>query len=119
MRSRGAGRAGAVSERMLSRTAARWLTALGAAAALGASLLAAAPGRAATLPTGFQDEIVFSGPTNPTDLQFASHGRIFVAERGGRIKVFDSLTTAPSTTAPGRRPRRPSPPPAPTPCAFR
>jgi glucose/arabinose dehydrogenase len=52
----------------------------------------APPARAATLPAGFQESIVFSGLTNPTALRFAADGRVFVAEKRGVIKVFDSLT---------------------------
>ncbi|HEY6708018.1 MAG TPA: PQQ-dependent sugar dehydrogenase [Actinomycetota bacterium] len=48
--------------------------------------------RAATLPTGFQESVVFSGLTNPTAVRFASDGRVFVAEKRGVIKVFDSLS---------------------------
>jgi glucose/arabinose dehydrogenase/PKD repeat protein len=47
---------------------------------------------AATLPTGFQESVVFSGLSNPTVVRFASDGRVFVAEKRGVIKVFDSLT---------------------------
>jgi cysteine-rich repeat protein len=47
---------------------------------------------AATLPFGFQDTTVFSGLTQPTAFKFASDGRVFVAEKSGLIKVFDSLT---------------------------
>jgi glucose/arabinose dehydrogenase len=59
-----------------------------------ALVLVAGPGpaRAATLPPGFQETTVFSGLTNPTTFQFASDGRVFVAEKSGLIKVFDSLT---------------------------
>jgi glucose/arabinose dehydrogenase len=46
---------------------------------------------AATLPTGFQEQVVFSGLTDPTNIEFAPDGRIFVAEKGGKIKVFDNL----------------------------
>jgi glucose/arabinose dehydrogenase len=49
------------------------------------------PAVATTLPSGFQEQIVFSGLTQPTDLEFSPDGRIFVAEKGGRIKVFDDL----------------------------
>lgn len=53
-----------------------------------------APSQAAagTLPSGFQESVVFSGLTNPTVVRFASDGRVFVAEKSGLIKVFDSLT---------------------------
>jgi len=47
---------------------------------------------ASTLPSGFQESIVFSGLTQPTAVQFASDGRVFVAEKSGLIKVFSSLT---------------------------
>jgi PKD repeat protein/glucose/arabinose dehydrogenase len=51
-----------------------------------------AAAQAATLPTGFQESVVFSGLSNPTVVRFASDGRVFVAEKRGVIKVFDSLT---------------------------
>ncbi len=41
---------------------------------------------------GFQDSIVISGLSNPTNVQFASDGRVFIAEKSGLIKVLDSLT---------------------------
>ena len=50
------------------------------------------PAGASTLPTGFRDSVVLSGLTNPTVLQFASDGRIFVGQKNGVIKVFQSLT---------------------------
>jgi glucose/arabinose dehydrogenase/PKD repeat protein len=50
------------------------------------------PAQAATLPAGFQESIVFSGLVNPTVVRFAPDGRVFVAEKRGVIKVFDSLT---------------------------
>ena len=55
---------------------------------------------ASTLPTGFQDSVVLSGMTNATVLQFASDGRIFVGQKNGVIKVFQSLSdTNPVTFA--------------------
>ena len=55
---------------------------------------------AATLPSGFTETTAFSGLTNPTVVRFAADGRVFVAEKGGLIKVFDSLTdTTPTTFA--------------------
>ena len=48
---------------------------------------------AATLPPGFQETIVFSGLTRPTAVRFASDGRVFVAEKSGLIKVFESLSS--------------------------
>ena len=59
-----------------------------------------APAQAATLQPGFQERVVFSGLTNPTVVRFSPDGRIFVAEKRGVIKVFDSLTdTTPSVFA--------------------
>jgi PKD repeat protein/glucose/arabinose dehydrogenase len=56
--------------------------------------------QAATLPPGFQETTVFSGLTNPTVVRFSPDGRIFVAEKRGVIKVFDSLSdTTPTTFA--------------------
>jgi glucose/arabinose dehydrogenase/PKD repeat protein len=51
----------------------------------------ASPADAITLPSGFQEQVVFSGLSQPTNIEFAPDGRIFVAEKGGRIKVFDDL----------------------------
>jgi len=50
------------------------------------------PAGAAALPAGFRDVVVLSGLTNPTVLQFAPDGRIFVGQKNGLIKIFDSLT---------------------------
>ena len=46
---------------------------------------------------GFEESIVFSGLVEPTAIEFASDGRVFVAEKSGLIKVFSSLT-APTPT---------------------
>ena len=46
---------------------------------------------AATLPPGFQETVALSGLVNPTALRFAADGRVFVAEKSGNIKAFDSL----------------------------
>jgi PKD repeat protein/glucose/arabinose dehydrogenase len=51
----------------------------------------------AALPTGFQEQIAFSGLTNPTVVRFSPDGRIFVAEKRGVIKVFDSLADTTAT----------------------
>jgi glucose/arabinose dehydrogenase len=53
-------------------------------------LLVPAPAPAAP-PSGFQETVAFSGLTNPTAVRFAPDGRVFVAEKGGRIKVFDGF----------------------------
>jgi len=45
---------------------------------------------------GFQESIVLKGLQNPTAFQFASDGRVFVAQKSGVILVYQSLTdTAP------------------------
>ena len=44
------------------------------------------------LPPGFHEQVVFDGLTDPTVVQFASDGRVFVAEKSGVIKVFPSLS---------------------------
>ena len=51
--------------------------------------LAAAP--AAALPTGFTEQTVLSGLTQPMAVEFGADGRVFVAEKSGLIKVFDGL----------------------------
>jgi glucose/arabinose dehydrogenase len=58
-----------------------------------ALVLLAGPGAArAALPPGFQESVAFSGLDHPTALRFSPDGRIFVAEKSGRIKVFDNLS---------------------------
>ena len=67
---------------------------------LAPGVVAPAPAAAATLPAGFQESVVFSGLTAPTVVRFATDGRVFVAEKSGIIKVFDSLTdTSPTVFA--------------------
>jgi glucose/arabinose dehydrogenase len=74
-----------------------------AAMVLGAALVTPtgpSPAGASTLPTGFRDSVALSGLTNPTVLQFAPDGRIFVGQKNGVIKVFQSLSdTNPVTFA--------------------
>jgi glucose/arabinose dehydrogenase len=85
-------------------TAKRWRGLIGTAGVVLVALLATqtGPGSAAasTLPTGFRDSVVLGGLANPTVLQFAADGRIFVGQKNGVIKVFQSLTdTNPVTFA--------------------
>ena len=47
--------------------------------------------------TGFTDEVVWSGLTNPTLTRFSPDGRVFVAEKSGIIKVFPSVTSTTPT----------------------
>ena len=66
---------------------------LGALVAVAAATLGGArTAGASTLPSGFQETTVFSGLTLPTAVRFSSDGRVFVAEKSGLIKVFDSMS---------------------------
>ncbi len=47
---------------------------------------------AATLPAGFTDTAIFSGLYQPTAVRFSPDGRVFIAEKSGLIKVYNSLT---------------------------
>src|SRR3954465_15081324 len=60
------------------------------AGALAVAVAAAAPATAA-VPTGFTDTVAIGGLTSPTAAAFAPDGRVFVAEKSGLVKVFDSL----------------------------
>ena len=53
---------------------------------------------ALALPSGFAESIVFSGLTNPINIEFAADGRIFVAEKSGVIKVYDNLNDTTPTS---------------------
>ena len=55
--------------------------------------IGATAGRAATLPTGFTEALVASGLNNPTAMQFAPDGRLFVCEQGGRLRVIKERRT--------------------------
>jgi glucose/arabinose dehydrogenase len=61
---------------------------------IAAALLAAMPGAALAepeLPDGFQDSIAIEGLQEPTTFRFAADGRVFVAEKAGRVLVYDDL----------------------------
>ncbi|MEV4254931.1 PQQ-dependent sugar dehydrogenase [Spirillospora sp. NPDC049652] len=62
---------------------------LGVALLTGASARGAVP---AALPDGFRQQTVLTGLTNPTAVRFAPDGRVFVAEKSGIVKMFQSLT---------------------------
>jgi glucose/arabinose dehydrogenase len=60
----------------------------------GATASDAAPAAAvvaAALPAGFEETVAISGLEFPEAFAFSPDGRIFVAEKNGLIKVFDSL----------------------------
>ncbi|MGL5857636.1 MAG: PQQ-dependent sugar dehydrogenase [Angustibacter sp.] len=51
----------------------------------------------ALLPGGFVDRVVLRGLDRPTAARIADDGRIFVAEKGGVVKEFDSSTDSTAT----------------------
>ncbi|MGH9198430.1 MAG: PQQ-dependent sugar dehydrogenase, partial [Acidimicrobiia bacterium] len=63
------------------------------AIAVSPAALAAGP----TLPPSFHESIVIGGLTDPTSIRFASDGRVFVAEKSGLIKVFNTIDSQSST----------------------
>jgi glucose/arabinose dehydrogenase len=76
------------------------VVAVGVVAGLLSVPFAASPAAAATLPAGFQEQVVFSGLNQPTNIEFSPDGRVFVAEKAGTIKVFDNLAdTTPTVFA--------------------
>jgi glucose/arabinose dehydrogenase len=84
-----------------ARQAIAATTALGVLAAL-LTVLAPTAQAVGTLPQGFADETVWNGLTNPVNIEFAPDGTVFVAEKGGEIKVFDSASdTTPSAFGTG------------------
>ncbi|WP_327640000.1 PQQ-dependent sugar dehydrogenase [Kribbella sp. NBC_00482] len=54
-------------------------------------LVTITPAQAAVTPTGFSEQVAFTGLNSPTNVAFSPDGRVFVAEKSGLIKVFDSL----------------------------
>ena len=60
-----------------------------------------APDSGSSAPTvvdpAFTDSVVFSGLTGPTATRFASDGKVFVAEKGGKIKLFSSVSATTPT----------------------
>jgi glucose/arabinose dehydrogenase/PKD repeat protein len=52
---------------------------------------------AASVPSNFRDELVWSGLTHPTAVGFTPGGRAFVAQKNGKIVSFDSLTDTSAT----------------------
>ena len=77
---------------------------LGRAPASAAQRAAASPAGSsstATIAPGFQESTVWSGLTRPTAIRFAADGRVFVSEKRGAIKIFDSLSDTTPTTFTG------------------
>jgi len=63
----------------------------------GATRTQAVTPAATTLAAGFSDVTVFTGLTEPSKIQFAADGRVFVAEKGGLILVYSSLSATTPT----------------------
>ncbi|MFC6092704.1 PQQ-dependent sugar dehydrogenase [Saccharothrix lopnurensis] len=59
----------------------------------------------AAVPAGFTDSVAISGLSSPTAVSFAPDGRVFIAEKSGLVKVFDSLTDTTATTFADLRPQ--------------
>ncbi|MEU7524905.1 PQQ-dependent sugar dehydrogenase [Saccharothrix sp. NPDC042600] len=76
----------------LRRTAAALVPTLGAAC-----LVAVGPPARAAVPDGFTDTLAIGGLTAPTAAAFAPDGTVFVAEKSGLVKVFDSLADPTAT----------------------
>src|SRR5262245_33254263 len=60
-------------------------------AGLGFALLLLATGSVRALPIGFNDVAVFNDLTFPVAVRFSPDGRVFVAEKSGILKAFDSI----------------------------
>jgi hypothetical protein len=58
-----------------------------------------------TLPLHFHETVAIAGLDKPTAVQFASDGRVFVAEKSGSIFVFSGLSDGTPTefAVPGSR----------------
>lgn len=59
------------------------------AVCLGLLTFASPAGAEPALPEGFQDTVAIAGLEQPTNLRFAADGRVFVAEKPGKILVFE------------------------------
>jgi len=83
----------------LSRSGIASLTIGGLAAAVLVLGVLPTP-EAEAVPSGFQDQVLWSGLTVPTEVAFAPDGQVFVSEKSGRLLRFDSLTdTTPTLIA--------------------
>jgi glucose/arabinose dehydrogenase len=82
-----------------SRSPGTRTTAVLAAAALVAALLPLMATPAEALPNGFTESVAFDGLSVPTAVAFSpGDDRVFVAEKRGVVRVFDSLTDSSPTT---------------------
>jgi len=72
--------------------------------AAGLSTLTAQPA-AAVVPSGFTDTAVVTGLASPAAAAFTPAGRLFIAEKSGLIKTYDSLADSTPTTVADLRPQ--------------
>ena len=79
-----------------NRTFVLTASAIAACTALLVPVNGALTAQSLTMP-GFSESVVFSGLDTPTAVRFSPDGRIFVAEKSGIIKVFDSLSDSTAT----------------------
>src|SRR6266542_620458 len=56
-------------------------------------------------PTGFEEVAVLTGLTQPTVVRFAPDGKVFVAQKDGRIFVYDSIDDTSATLFADLRPQ--------------
>ena len=68
---------------------ARMVVALLCAAIVG--MLVPSGASASTLPAGFEESTVLPGVGKPQDIAIAPNGRVFVAEKTGIIRTYDSV----------------------------
>lgn len=83
------------------------LAVTGIAAGIAAATLTALPTvtAGAAVPPGFTDTVALGGLTAPTTAAFAPDGRVFIGEKSGIVKTFDSLADTTPTIAADLRPQ--------------
>lgn len=57
------------------------------------------------IPDGFTDELVRGGLNQPTAAVFAPNGRLFIGEKSGIVKTYDSISDVSPTTTTDLRPK--------------
>src|SRR5215471_4331347 len=88
--------------RMRAVARSTWVAPIAVALAAIATVLvwpSASRPASAALPASFTDTVVFnSGLGNPVNVRFSPDGRVFVAQKGGQLLEFDSLSDPTPTT---------------------
>lgn len=75
----------------ISKALRHAVVAFGIGLALATQLALCAGAHATNLPPGFQELVFANGLTQPTAIRFSPDGRIFVAEKRGVVKYFNSV----------------------------